>query len=289
MAMPIKKGYQFHVEYREIPADYRMSSTEVYENYYGIGFLISGDRQVDTPEKTYFVHEGCISPMPIGLYHRSSPLSLRPYKRYGMRFTPLIAGRLIEHIGADAFNQAMSHISYELDKPEQELIIDLFEKMLYEYTHYDEHSEFVMQGMLEHIIITIIRYGRVAETSEAKLNITDEVILKSLAYIDTHYHENPSIEQLSHMAGLSKSHYMKRFRECLGSSYIVYLNHYKIKLGQGLLINTSKSITEIASQLGFCNSNYFTSTFKKICGVTPRAFRLENMDIHMQSLQEPHL
>ncbi len=277
MARPLKKGYHFYVEYVERPSDYAMRTAEAYEDYYGIGYIVSGDRKIETPNRTFFPHKGCISPIPLGLYHRTSSMSNTPFKRYGMKFTPFIAQRCIEHLGSNIFHELVSHLSYELEPDIQKLVLELFQEALYEYEHYDEHSELILQGLLEHIIITTKRYGKVAESEHVKLNIADRKILNILSYLDTHYAENPSIGELAAIAGLSPSHFMKRFRECVGSPYITYLNNYKVKLGQNMLVNTRLSIQKISDDLGFCNSNYFSSTFKKFTGVSPLSYRRLNL------------
>lgn len=273
MAIPLKKGMNFYAEYRERPANYQMAAYEAYTDYYGIGFVLSGDRKLETPDKTYFVHSGNISPMPRNLYHRTSATSGKLFARYGVRFTPYIAQRLISHLGEEVFLDVMSHLSYELEPDIQQEMTLLFQKMLYEYEHYDQHSEFIMQGLLEQIVIGIVRHGKIAESAEIRLNITDDLILHALAYIDKHYAENPTIEELSSLVGLSPSHFMKRFRECVGSSYKTYIRRYKVKLAQELLTNTNKSIDTIAEELGYCNTNYLSSTFKKTTGSTPLSFR----------------
>lgn len=49
MAIPLKKGYKFRVEHVTKPASNYMPSFDIYEKYYGIGYLVKGDRQVSTP------------------------------------------------------------------------------------------------------------------------------------------------------------------------------------------------------------------------------------------------
>lgn len=53
MAIPLKKGYKFRVEHVTKPASNYMPSFDIYEKYYGIGYLVKGDRQVSTPERTF--------------------------------------------------------------------------------------------------------------------------------------------------------------------------------------------------------------------------------------------
>ena len=276
MPMPLKKGYNVHVEYIEKPYTYVMRAADKYTDYYGIGFIISGDRQTITPDKICFVHAGNVTPMAIGVYHRTAFLSDAPYKRYGMKFTPKIAERCIAQIGENNFNKVMSHLCYEISPECQRKVRQMFDDMLYEYEHYDTNSEFIIEGILGRLLITLLREGKAAESANIKLNIQDETMNEILDYLDLHYAENPSIETLAGIAGLSASHFMKRFRECVGSSYKTYLHCYKVRLAQSMLINTKLSILQISEELGFCNANYFCKVFHKISGNSPREFRKEH-------------
>ncbi len=142
MPMPLKKGFNVHVEYIEKPSTYVMRAIDIYEDFYGIGFIVSGDRQTITPEKISFIHAGNVTPMTIGVYHRTYALSDAPYKRYGMKFTPKIANRCMEQIGEKNFHHVMSHLCYELSPACQKKVQQMFDDMLYEYEHYDSNSEF---------------------------------------------------------------------------------------------------------------------------------------------------
>lgn len=277
MPKPLKKGLNVHVEYIEKPSTYVMRAIDKYEDYYGIGFIVSGDRQTTTPDRTGIIHAGNVTPMTIGVYHRTSALSDAPYKRYGMKFTPKIAGRCIKQIGEKNFNNVMSHLCYELSPACQVKVRQMFDDMLYEYEHYDAHSEFIIEGILGRLLITLLREGRAAESADIKLNIQDEAMNEILAYLDLHYAENPPIETLAGIAGLSASHFMKRFRECVGASYKTYLHCYKVRLAQNMLTNTEISISQISEELGFCNPNYFCKVFHKISGNSPREFRKEHI------------
>ncbi len=276
MPTPLKKGYNVHIEYIEKPYTYVMRTTEKYTDYYGIGFIVSGDRQSTTPEKISFIHAGNVTPITIGVYHRTTFLSDAPYKRYHMKFTPKIARRCMEQIGEKNFNKVMSHLCYELPPICQIKVRQMFDDMFYEYEHYDPHSEFIIEGILGRLIITILREGKAAESADIKLKTRDETMNEILDYLDLHYAENPSIETLASLAGLSESHFMKRFRDCVGSSYKTYLHCYKIRLAQNMLVNTRLSVSQISEKLGFCNSNYFCTIFHKISGISPREFRKEH-------------
>ena len=73
--------------------------------------------------------------------------------------------------------------------------------------------------------------------------------------------------------GLSEGETSRTFKKLTGKSPMDYVIHYRIKVATILLKNTSKSITDIAFEVGFSSSNYFTIAFKKITGLTPSEYK----------------
>jgi AraC-like DNA-binding protein len=58
----------------------------------------------------------------------------------------------------------------------------------------------------------------------------------------------------------------------VGMTPITYLNRYRVKQAKALLDGAEKGITEIAVEVGFSSSNYFTRVFREEVGVSPRAY-----------------
>lgn len=273
MPQPLKKGYNFFVEHIKKDASYQMRTTDVYTDFYGIGFIISGDRNIITPNGVHFLKAGDIICTNIGLYHRTTSASDVPYERYGIRFTPKMVERLIGVIGEATFRELMSHIGYQLSPQNQAKVIDIYEAMLYEYEHYDFTSELIVEGLLNRLLITVLKERIIYATLPSQINVNDDIIMNIIAYLDLHYAENPSIKELAHIAGLSQSHFMKRFKMTTGSTYKTYLNHIKVYHAQLLLTRTNKSIGDIADTLGFCNANYFSNVFREFCRTSPMEYR----------------
>jgi AraC-like DNA-binding protein len=57
---------------------------------------------------------------------------------------------------------------------------------------------------------------------------------------------------------------------------IQYLTQIRIRVSVQLLITSELSVSEIANQVGFRSSNYFSKVFKKLIGVTPGSYRKYN-------------
>ena len=96
------------------------------------------------------------------------------------------------------------------------------------------------------------------------------------AYIEEHADEPIRIKDAARMCATSPCSFMNLFKQVTGQSFVAYLNEFRVKKAQDLLVNTNKSIAEISLEAGFCNQSYFTVVFRQIVGDTPLAFRLEN-------------
>lgn len=94
-----------------------------------------------------------------------------------------------------------------------------------------------------------------------------------MTYIQEHYSEDISLEELSDAASLSKGECCRLFKRITGNTPFEYLLMYRIKQSISLMETTNKSIGEIASLTGFNSFSYYSVCFKKIIGTTPKQYR----------------
>lgn len=92
-------------------------------------------------------------------------------------------------------------------------------------------------------------------------------------YIDHHYAEPLSIEQLARRAGLSTFHFIRAFRHTVGSTPHRYLRQRRLERAGELLVTTSLPVTEICDRIGFQSLGSFSTLFKTFTGETPSAYR----------------
>ncbi|WP_211749351.1 helix-turn-helix transcriptional regulator [Paenibacillus sp. Marseille-Q4541] len=88
--------------------------------------------------------------------------------------------------------------------------------------------------------------------------------------------ERYSIGQLAKEMGLSESHFYRVFRETNGQSPTSYMERVRMDYACQILKESKMSITDIAMELGFKTSQHFSTVFKKVIGVTPKAWRIQN-------------
>ena len=94
-----------------------------------------------------------------------------------------------------------------------------------------------------------------------------------IKYIETNYQHAITIDEIAGVCNFSSSHFMKYFKKVMGTSFIDYLNEYRLSMASRLLLTTSDNILEVAAECGYDNLSYFNRLFKKKFGVTPSAYR----------------
>ena len=105
---------------------------------------------------------------------------------------------------------------------------------------------------------------------------TLEKIKVVLKYIENNYMNKISIADIATTVDFSESHFMRYFKETMGTSFVDYLRDYRLTMASRLLTTSDSAILDIASETGFDNLSYFNRVFKKKYGMTPRQFRSES-------------
>lgn len=97
-----------------------------------------------------------------------------------------------------------------------------------------------------------------------------------LDYIDSHYMEDLTLEEVAGSIGFSKFHFARLFRQYTNFTFCDYLNYRRIKVAEELLVQPGLSITEVALQSGFSSISTFNRLFKLQKNCTPSQFRAKN-------------
>jgi len=103
----------------------------------------------------------------------------------------------------------------------------------------------------------------------------DKYISGIIGYINLHYGEISSIEQIAEHFYVSKYHLCRAFKKAMEITLIDYLSHVRVKNACGLLESSKKSILEISQICGFNSVSYFSKVFRKFVGVSPSVYRTQ--------------
>jgi AraC-like DNA-binding protein len=100
-----------------------------------------------------------------------------------------------------------------------------------------------------------------------------------MKYINESFSSPITLDSLSCKYSLSRSFFSRKFREVTGFGLSEYITVVRIKNAARLLAEKKMNVTEAAFAVGYNDSSYFTSSFKKIMGVTPLKYS-KNNSIH---------
>lgn len=148
-----------------------------------------------------------------------------------------------------------------------------------EYSTGDIMFEMAIKSYVYQMVTALIRHYKhaiIGEEAFSSLTRKLKTFKPVFDYIDQHYAEKIYIEDLSSLIAMSESHFTRTFKKITSQTPMGYINHKRINIATHLLIDTDKSIAEIAELTGFCNINYFDTLFKKRLGMTPLAYRNQN-------------
>ena len=102
-----------------------------------------------------------------------------------------------------------------------------------------------------------------------------KILRQAVSYIDTHFdQEDISLNRVAQTVGMSPNHFSSIFSQELGTTFIEYLIGKRMERAKELLRTTQLRSSEVAYRVGYRDPHYFSSTFKKIQGMTPREYRV---------------
>ncbi len=117
------------------------------------------------------------------------------------------------------------------------------------------------------VIRTILEYD-----APAPYVYDNQAINEVIRYINTHYEQQISLEELAAVANLSKSHFTKVFSENMQLTPMEYLKTIRLQNAKKMLLSHRLTVTQVSQQCGFNSSSYFTKIFKEAFNETPKEF-----------------
>jgi AraC family transcriptional regulator len=92
-------------------------------------------------------------------------------------------------------------------------------------------------------------------------------------YVRAHLAESISVEALAELVELSPFHFSRVFKRATGMSPLQFVTRERIVRAQQLVRETSRSLIEIALEVGYTSPSHFAQVFRRVVGVAPTEFR----------------
>ena len=133
--------------------------------------------------------------------------------------------------------------------------------------------EDVCQAYMDILIIRLMRNTPLSVPAESQTAAGNRQCAAIRRYIDLHYKEPLTLEQLAEEAHMNKYYLSHAFKREYGVSPISYMISRRIEESKYLLAGTDLSMSQIAQLLGFSSLSYFSQVFRRTQSVTPMEFR----------------
>lgn len=157
------------------------------------------------------------------------------------------------------------------------IIRDLLLEIMDEYKKDALFSSISIYSKVLNILLLIGRssteHAQIFDATANKQQEYTEKFMNICEYISEHCTEDLSLDMVADLAGFSKYHFSRLFKQFTNVSFYKFLNQKRISIAENLLVNLDNSITDVAVNSGFSSISSFIRMFKQIKGCTPTEFR----------------
>jgi AraC family transcriptional regulator len=92
-------------------------------------------------------------------------------------------------------------------------------------------------------------------------------------HVSEHLGDEISVETLAELVKFSPFHFSRVFKQTAGMSPLQFVTRQRITRAQQLIRETSRTLIQIALEVGYTSPSHFTKIFRRVTGVTPMEFR----------------
>ena len=176
--------------------------------------------------------------------------------------------------GVELANSITSNGQFSiLDHFESAEISGCLRNILREMEQKNPGYEDVCQAYMEILIIRLMRTAVLAVPAEPQTISTNRQCAVVRRYIDLHFKEALTLEQLAEEGHMNKFYLSHAFKREYGISPINYMIAKRIEESKYLLAETDLSLSQIAQMLGFSSLSYFSQVFRRTQEVSPKGYR----------------
>jgi AraC-like DNA-binding protein len=203
-------------------------------------------------------------------------LSPKFFEQYKSRLTELPAFFSLFEIEPLMRVSGNTYRHLYLDEEPLKEVTNLIESLEYKW-QYDHASKLIVEGYMIVILTIFCREYEKLQTTVGKNANNDKFFMDSISYVIENFNKRLTIDELAHTAGLSRTSFIKRFRDTTGKSPKQFITHLRITAAKRLL-SSDRSISKIAEECGFYDAAHFIKTFTSATGMSPIAYKNANAD-----------
>ena len=217
-------------------------------------------------DEIFYIEEGNFAFIPKGILHKTDNENCLTNERILISFSDNIFTDELQGVKEELYNcRLISIAASQLPRLE-----DLLLQIESESNRDDIYKNIMTDLYIKELLTQICRYK--CEHKQV-LSGTDKTIHMISQYISTNFRQELSLKTLSKTFAMSESHLSRKFKASTGIGLNEYINYVRITNAEKLLQENELPVTQIAEQCGFNDSNYFSTVFKRVKGMTPQKYR----------------
>lgn len=203
---------------------------------------------------------------------------------YALLFHPdLIHGTSLgKHMDDYSFFSYDSREALHLSEKERKIVLDLFDKIKYELEQrIDNHSKTLIAANIELLLNYCVRFYERQFITRKDVNRGN--IEKFEQLLNEYFHSDkpqtiglPTVNYCADQLHLSPNYFGDMVKKETGKTALEYIHLKIMDMAKERVLDSAKSISEIAYELGFKYPHHFTRAFKKSTGCTPNEYRSLN-------------
>ena len=143
---------------------------------------------------------------------------------------------------------------------------NIYKRLEKEYSDPDQFSREMIQSTINMIFCTFARTKSIIKDYRIKNNMIEEIV----SHVKENFNQPINLAKVARDHFISQEHLSRTFKKHTGFGFNEYLTLVRLQHAENLLKSPNKmSISEIAYNCGFNDSNYFSDKFKKAYGISP--------------------
>ncbi len=263
--MEFADGKTFFYEYRESINDkYEQMATNHYHRLFEIYFFEDGECNYFIDGKTFTLLPGDLIIIPSNVIHRTVYKS--SYQRKLLHFScDFLPQSIIDTLPTMFYLYRNPNIVNQVEK--------IFNSIEKEYCSPDKYTEDALTSLVYSLLFLLARNENTAKQKSG----SSDFVAKSIKAISEDYQSDITLSSLADTFSISPEHLSRTFKKETGFGINEYLTLIRLRKAEQLLLeDNSQSISQIAYDCGFNDSNYFSNKFKKTYGISPLKFKQSN-------------
>ncbi len=233
--------------------------------HYEIYYLTKGSRSFFFSNALYQMEAPVLLVIPPHVMHKTEG---GPFERYNVN----VSANYLDDFQKETMDKKALCV-FKLKQNESASFTAVLDQLLHIDKH-QKHGDAMMKALFSYCIFMLAKIDESGQAPRAEAkNSIPPLILKSIDYINENYHEKQTLEKLAKTFFVAKTTLMYQFKKYTNCSMIDYLLNVRLTKAKEMLLNSKKSVGDIAEACGFSSSNYFGLIFKKKENLSPANYR----------------